>query len=72
MHHVESQLILTESALGSQPSLGELLALVDSLSGGTLNPDQAEKVVSLRMGLVHLAQPSMPIPLGDVKVLVGG
>lgn len=40
----------------AQPNLGKLLALVDSLRGGTVNPQQVETAPALRAGLLALAE----------------
>jgi len=47
------------------PSLGELIALVDSLRNGSLTPSQTEIVWTLRSGLRLLAEKEGQ----DVKVL---
>ncbi|MBI1801353.1 MAG: phage integrase family protein [Chloroflexi bacterium] len=40
----------------TQPNMGKLLALVDSLRGGTLNESQSEKLQLLRAGILALAE----------------
>jgi hypothetical protein len=67
MTTVERQLALPEDRLAQPPSLGELLALVDSLRNGALNPAQTEIVWTLRSGLALLAD--QITTMGDVKVL---
>jgi len=47
----------------SQPNVGKLLALVDSLRGGTLNESQAEKLQLLRAGILALAESEETIEL---------
>jgi len=49
-------LALPEDRLKPAPSVGEMLALVDALRNGTLNPAQVEIVGSLRSGLALLAE----------------
>lgn len=44
MGQIEKRLFLPENSTATPPSLGELVALVDSLRGGTLNEIQAETV----------------------------
>jgi hypothetical protein len=44
-----------------------LVALVDALRGGTLNPAQIETLRALRVGLVALSE---QLTMGDVKVPV--
>ncbi len=56
MTMVERQLALPEDRLAQPPSIGELLALVDSLQNGTLNPAQSEIIGTLRAGLTSLAE----------------
>ena len=56
MRTVEQQLALPEDRLKPAPSVGEMLALVDALRNGTLNPAQVEIVGSLRSGLALLAE----------------
>ncbi|MBI4733106.1 MAG: tyrosine-type recombinase/integrase [Chloroflexi bacterium] len=67
MNLVERQLALPEDRLAQPPSPGELLALVDALRNGTLNPAQTEIVWALRSGLALLADRMATI--NDVKVL---
>jgi site-specific recombinase XerD len=64
MATVERQLSLPEDRLAAAPSLGEMLALVDALRNGTLNPTQTEIVWTLRSGLALLAEK------GEVSVKV--
>ena len=56
MNHVESQLALPEDRLKEPPSLGQLIALVDALHRGTLNPTQLEITRILREGLNQFAE----------------
>jgi site-specific recombinase XerD len=53
---VERRLALPEDQLTQPPGIGQLLALVDALRQGTLNPVQAELVQQLRNGLLTLAE----------------
>lgn len=53
---MERHLSLPEDRLAQPPSLGEILALVDALRTGTLNPAQIEIVSALRSGLILLAE----------------
>jgi integrase/recombinase XerD len=69
MTTVERQIALPEDRLAQPPSLGELLALVDSLRNGALNPVQTEIVWTLRSELALLAD--QITTMGDVKVLCG-
>lgn len=66
MAEVERRLALPEDKLKQPPSLGELLALVDSLKGSTLNPEQAAIVWQLRNGIASLTTEGNIIQ--DVKV----
>jgi hypothetical protein len=71
MSEMERQLELVERPLQDAPSLGELVALVDSLRSGTLNENQASAVQSLRDGLLALArQEQQGCVMEDVKDLV--
>lgn len=65
MQSVERQLALPEDQMAQPPSLGELIALVDSLRNGSLTPSQTEIVWTLRSGLTLLAEKEEQ----DVKVL---
>jgi integrase len=56
MQSVERQLALPEDRMAQPPSLGELIALVDSLRNGSLTPSQTEIVWTLRSGLALLAE----------------
>jgi integrase/recombinase XerD len=56
MDEVERHLTLQEDADRPMPSVGQLLALVDSLQAGTLNEQQRETVYALRIGLLALAE----------------
>jgi integrase/recombinase XerD len=58
MQSVERQLGLPEDQMTKPPSLGELIALVDSLRNGSLTPSQTEIVWTLRSGLALLAETS--------------
>jgi hypothetical protein len=65
---VEKQLPLVGDAVlmnrvEAQPNAGRLLALVDSLRGGTLNEAQAETVGLLRAGILALAEKSESMEL---------
>ena len=51
MNRVEQQLELPEDRMKEKPSLGQLIALTDSLRNGSLNPAQTEIVRALRDGL---------------------
>jgi hypothetical protein len=53
---VEQHMALPEDARAEPPGTGQLLALVDSLRGGTLNQVQAETVRRLRAGIVALSE----------------
>jgi hypothetical protein len=64
---VERQLTLPEDRLIQPPSVGEMLALVDSLRNGSLNPTQTEIVQALRSGLTLLAD--QMTTMCDVKLL---
>ncbi len=56
MAQVESRLALQDGAEAIPSTSGQLLALVDSLRGGTLNDTQQETVQALRAGILALAQ----------------
>lgn len=56
MAQVESRLALQEGTEAIPPTSGQLLALVDSLRGGTLNDTQQATVQALRAGILALAQ----------------
>jgi hypothetical protein len=56
MAQVEGRLALPEDAVAAPPSHGELLALVDSLRGGTLNEAQTNAVCRIRIGVMALAE----------------
>jgi hypothetical protein len=66
MVSVEKRLALPEDRQVEPASTGQLLALVDSLRAGTLNPTQLEAVRALRTGLMALAEQEKA--LQDVKV----
>jgi site-specific recombinase XerD len=68
MAMVERQLQLPEDRLAQPPGIGQLLALVDSLRGGTLNEVQAETVRVLRAGIQALAEKEDGNRMKDVKV----
>jgi hypothetical protein len=55
INQVETRMELKESEAAPPPGIGQLLALLDSLQGGTLNETQRETVSTLRMGLLALA-----------------
>jgi hypothetical protein len=65
MKSMERQLSLSENQLARPPSLGELIALVDSLHDGSLTPSQTKVVWTLRSGLALLAEKEEQ----DVKML---
>ncbi len=67
MAFVEQRLSLPEDRLARPPQIGQLVALVDALRGGTLNPAQMETLRALRVGLVALSE---QLTMGDVKVPV--
>ena len=67
MAFVEQRLSLPEDRLAKPPQIGQLVALVDALRGGTLNPAQIETLRALRVGLVALSE---QLTMGDVKVPV--
>jgi site-specific recombinase XerD len=56
MASVEKRLALPEDRQVEPAGAGQLLALVDSLRAGTLNPTQLEAVRALRTGLMALAE----------------
>lgn len=56
MRQVERHLNLADDVEISPPSHGELIALVDSLHGGTLNQTQVEALQTLRSGILALAE----------------
>jgi|CXWL01.1.fsa_nt_gi site-specific recombinase XerD len=56
MLQVEKHLNGPENANSAPPSPAELVALVDSLRGGTLNEAQVEKLHLLRAGILALAE----------------
>ena len=59
---------LPEDQFAAPPEAGQLIALVDSLHLGTLNPAQCEIVRQLRSGIAALAEVK-EISMHDVKVL---
>lgn len=68
MEQVEKQLpligdVVLLSKVESQPNAGKLLALVDSLRGGTLNASQSEKLQLLRAGILALAESGQTVEL---------
>ena len=65
---VERRMALPEDRLSQPPGLGQLVALVDSLHVGTLNPAQTEVLRLLRAGLLALAEE--PTNIGVVKVQI--
>ena len=65
---IERQLALPEDRLSQPPGIGQLLALVDSLRGGTLNKSQIEAVRVLRAGIQALAEKEDGSSMKDVKV----
>ena len=56
MAQVETRLELGESPAFPVPDPGQLLALVDSLSAGTLNEIQRETVQALRAAILAIAR----------------
>jgi hypothetical protein len=66
MTRVERRLAMPEDRLAAPPSTGQLLALVDALSRGALNPNQMEAVRALQSGLLALSE--LEKALQDVKV----
>jgi hypothetical protein len=52
MDTIESSLDLNVGVEAQPPTGGQLLALVDSLQGGTLNQTQRETVHELRTGIL--------------------
>ena len=56
MMQIESHLNLADEAPAAPPSHGELVALLDSLRGGTLNQTQVETLQTLRSGILALAE----------------
>jgi hypothetical protein len=54
MAQVEQRFATQDCVPIDPPSVGELLALVDSLQNGTLNESQRETVQALRLGIVAL------------------
>jgi site-specific recombinase XerD len=56
MGAVEARLALVEGAEDPAPDVGQLLALVDALSGGTLNGKQKETLQALREGIMAQAR----------------
>lgn len=52
MNQVEQRLALAETAGKPIPDSGQLLALVDALSSGTLNKAQEETIQLLRQGIL--------------------
>jgi site-specific recombinase XerD len=55
MTQVENRFTTQDDALTATPSVGELLALVDSLQTGTLSESQRETVQALRVGIAALS-----------------
>jgi hypothetical protein len=70
MTMVERQLSLPEDRLIQPPSIGEMLALVDALRSGTLNPTQTELVWSLRSGLTMLAKQDLQIETDNRPLII--
>ena len=62
MDEVEKNLTLQEDADRPAPSVGQLLALVDSLQAGTLNDAQRETVYALRTSLLAFAGQMATLP----------
>ena len=56
MGAVEARLALVEGAEDPAPDVGQLLALVDALSGGTLNGKQKQTLRALREGIMARAR----------------
>ena len=65
---IERRLALPEDEFAAPPEAGQLIALVDSLHLGTLNPAQCEIVRQLRSGIAALAE-EKETSIQDVKVL---
>ncbi len=71
MHEVERQLDLVEKQPQAIPSPAELIALLDSLRSGTLNPSQSETVQAVRNGILAFARNDIKhTAIGDVKALL--
>lgn len=56
MAGVEERLTIGEARLAPAPDSGQLLALVDALSAGTLNDAQRETVQTLRLAILALTE----------------
>ena len=56
MGTVERLLVLPEDRRPQPQNPGELLALVDALGNGTLNPAQRETLQALRTGILALVE----------------
>jgi hypothetical protein len=67
MVEVERKLALPEDRLSPPPSIGELIAMVDSLRQGTLNASQTVLLQRLRNGLMSFAEQENRME--DVNVL---
>ena len=65
MSEIEARMEMAEMANGRPISGGHLLALVDTLRQGTLNEDQRQAVLALRMGIVAFVTQGAP-PIGAV------
>ena len=55
MHEIELHLALTAAPEDTPPTSGQLLALVEALHAGTLNPQQREIVHALRAAILRFA-----------------
>jgi integrase/recombinase XerD len=66
MNVVEARLALVQSEDEPVPDRGQLLALVDALSSGTLNDRQKQTVQALREGILALAEQWEPIDKGEL------
>jgi hypothetical protein len=53
---VERQMALPEDPLSRTPTLGMLIALVESLREGVVSPAQADTIRTLRAGLLALQE----------------
>lgn len=56
MNTVERQLLLPKDDTAEPPSVGQMIALVDALRGGMLNPAQTEIAWTLREGLALMEE----------------
>jgi len=56
MHEIELHLALVAAPESAPPTGGQLLALVEALRAGTLNPQQQETVHALRAAILRFAE----------------